>query len=170
MVLRCNSVSGPKIFEGYIYGKLFCSSTGHSIVDGNRVLRAEIISESSHVIHPHVIVVDDRKTPHYICRRRRLHKEIEIYQPQEGCYVSLEKKMQVSLSGARVLTHTCRLTEGPGNHGDWTVVLKKDPLKAVQAIKGGDTIRFQRTFVPDVGCDPFILFALVMTLDYLWEE
>jgi hypothetical protein len=155
--------------EAYQNDELLCYSTGQSVVQaGTEALHAELIAEAGHPIHDYLIIVDNQKIPHFICKKRNLHNEIQIFQPTAKGKISMRKNMQAKVEGDRVHTMTCRLREGAHDQRDWQITLHKDPTKTIQAMKVGDTIRFQNTLLPEGSFNPYLLFALAAGLTDLW--
>ena len=165
-IVRTIGVSGPRRVEAYLDDRFLSYTTGNSILCGlSDALQAELLVEAGHPIHTYIVVVDDQRMPKYILKKRKLHREIQIFQPQVGATMVKKQKMQVVVDGPRVHLLTCRMRQGSCDQRDWQITMHKDKNAVIQALKVGDSVRFQHSMS---AINPSILFALSCAITELW--
>jgi len=140
--------------------------------DGTTVgtsLLAELVSEPGHPVHVYVLVIDVSHVVHYILKRRRLHKEIEIFEPVSNTNNRLSKDMK--FNGKSNQTMTCKpMQDQPVAHC-WVIKRMEASPKRIVCQCRYDTL----TWSQEEWCGslsrvpPHIVFALCVGIQQLWE-
>ncbi|KAF8281768.1 hypothetical protein TcYC6_0006420 [Trypanosoma cruzi] len=72
-----------------------------------RVMMGELLNESGHRIHPHVIVCDAQRRARFVLRKSRLRRCVDVFQFLGGANVMTDSLTRHTVSGERVKLAKC---------------------------------------------------------------
>lgn len=150
----------------------FTNSSMSLMNSPTRVLVGELLKESGHPLHTHLIVSDDKRTAKFILKQRNLHKQVVIFQVIGDDKIHTDKSYKHSVLGEKVKMARCgEWLEGNSKKQDWVVWGKvrvgTKEVRKYLAEKQGNSVLFYDTLASLPLQDLFCLCVGIMSL---WDD
>ena len=164
-----SSVSGPSTASSPSKATISPSRfTG--VVNAPHMLIGELLQETGHLIHSHVIIADNNRNAQFVLMRRNLHRQVIIFQVVGDSKIFTDKKLRHNVTGEKVKMATCGEREDSQDRRDWVVWGKirvgSATTRKYLAEKRGSDVTF---FSPLNSVSNELLLSLLAGLVQLWE-
>lgn len=138
---------------------------------GSKVLIGELLRESGHPLHTHLIISDANRVAKFILMQRNFHKQVVIYQVIGDARVQTSKSFKHSVPGEKVKMARCGERDDSDSDADWVVWGKvrvgTKEVRKYLAERQGSTLLFYDALASLSIHD---LFCLSVGLIDLWDK
>jgi hypothetical protein len=137
----------------------------------SRLLIGELLRESGHPIHTHLIVADANREAKFVLMKRNFHQQVVIYQIVGDQRIQTSKTMKHTVFGEKAKMARCGERTNGSDSRDWAVWGKvrvgNKEVRRYLAEKQGWSLLFYDSLAALPIQD---LFSLAVGLIELWEE